>query len=82
MYAIMVPYGKNERAFSTLYDTKRTFFITRKSATGNKHFMHENQQDYENPAHNDWSLNPILGMKRTGIKCQVSIDRLFYYSGD
>ena len=78
----MVPHGKNERGFSAVFDTKRTFFVTRKSAIGNKHFMHEKRVDYVNIGHKDWSLNPPCGMKRTGISCKVSIDRLFYYSGD
>ena len=78
----MVPYGSNNRAFSTIFDTKRTFLITRKSATLNKHFMHEKKVDWANIAFKDWSLNPALSMKRTGIICQVCVDRLFYYSGD
>ena len=82
LYAVMTPYGANKRSFSTIFDTKRTFFVTRKSASGNKHFMHESRVDFVNPLHNDWALNPFLKLSRTGLKAQVSVDRTFYYSGD
>ena len=82
LYAVMTPYGSNQRAFSTLFDTKRTFFITRKSGTSNKHFMHEKKVEYVNPIHNDWEINPKVKLSKTGIKAQISVDRAFYYSGD
>ena len=81
--ATMVPattQSKNSRY--QLFTTKRSVFITRKSGLTNKHFSAEVESDYVNIRHKDWSENPALNLGKTGAKLYVSVDRMFYYSGD
>jgi len=78
----MVPYGSNVDNQVQLFNTKREVLITKKGGLSSKHFMEEREADWANPAHNDWSCNSSIGLKGSVARIIVSIDRLFYYSGD
>ena len=79
----MEPYASHENMnIHTVFRTKRTIFITRFSGITNKHFYHEKPRDWSNMAHNDWTQNPFMRLKRSECRVGSTVDRIFYYSGD
>ena len=80
--AEMIPASRNANKQFQLFDTKRTILINRKSGVTAKHFFHEKEIDWKNTTHGNWDLNPIVSLKQSHAKVQISVDRTFYYSGD
>ena len=80
--AEMMPASRNAKAQFQLFDTKRTVVINRKSGVTAKHFFHEKEIDWKNLTHGNWDFNPIVSLKKSYAKVNISVDRTFYYSGD
>jgi len=78
----MIPADQRRAPVFSVFNSKRTVFVFRTSATLAKHFMHETEKDWANKMHGNWGINPSVRVKKSACILSVSLDRQFYYSGD